>query len=836
MDNALSSRIITLRYLLHGLLFALIIFIFVASNLAAAQPPAGYGANRMADHSCDPGDPQWTTVITWGHGGDFDPSRGETLDDARKALPKTGNVLLGILGGEYTNVDLPWVGGGRDQVTICGLSTVRPVLHANNDQIAFQDIEHGTVRHLEIANGGVVMSNPRWAGFTLQGVFIYGRQENCVKSGTVDEQWLAARGLTQATATLIDVELTRCGSYNTRHNLYLSTRRLAINAVRVSSYGAHESQAFKSIAEKIAISDSYFGTVTDWSTPALGPWSSSLVDIASCAEITIANTYFKATEDWHYRGTQQALFLRARRQILGCDQPLYDSPQFNDPLFWAEVTEHPLTDPYNPATFKTYIAENVFEFVDFDGRRPNAGVRDDGTYPRQALYQFSNCSEFLSVPVEWVERSVIFSANNDWLGYQPHERYKVAVQDCASETSDPLARLPTPARHHVSLGGEDGAPITLPDWFQLPDNGSISEPVPPPVTPPPPSPPPPLPPTENQPPQADAGGPYILQAGTSLQLDGSASSDPDGDPLTYGWDFNDDGEIDASGSTPLFQAPTTNTTATIGIHLWVTDPDGATASDTALVTIEGDGGTPPGDSDVHLLFSTQAASPVPGVAAPYDDADIYRASDNGIARALSAIHDLGLPARAKIDGLHYREDSDLCISLQNKIALGGLGVIEDEDIICYQAGAWQSYFDGSDHGLDASKRQDIDAFALHNGMLYFSTRGRGIISGVAGPYDDADVYRWDGNSFARIFDASAHGLLRHADIDGLAVANAQTLYFSLARNDIYQGGTLVPGLDAVSDESVVSFNNGLWQLYFDGNAAGLNDSNGQDIDALSILP
>lgn len=42
-------------------------------------------------------------------------------------------------------------------------------------------------------------------------------------------------------------------------------------------------------------------------------------------------------------------------------------------------------------------------------------------------------------------------------------------------------------------------------------------------------------PCDNQPPTADAGGPYVVDEGSAVQLDGTGSNDPDGNPLTYGW-------------------------------------------------------------------------------------------------------------------------------------------------------------------------------------------------------------------------------------------------------------------------------------------------------------
>lgn len=86
-----------------------------------------------------------------------------------------------------------------------------------------------------------------------------------------------------------------------------------------------------------------------------------------------------------------------------------------------------------------------------------------------------------------------------------------------------------------------------------------------------------------QPPLADANGPYDVDEGSSIQLDGSGSYSPDLDPITFSWSptaFATGSSLtDAGTSTPTFHA------ADDGAHvvtLTASDDDGADADDTTV--------------------------------------------------------------------------------------------------------------------------------------------------------------------------------------------------------------------------------------------------------------
>ena len=91
---------------------------------------------------------------------------------------------------------------------------------------------------------------------------------------------------------------------------------------------------------------------------------------------------------------------------------------------------------------------------------------------------------------------------------------------------------------------------------------------------------PPPPPPSNEPPVSDAGDPYSGTVNQPVQFDGSGSSDPDGNIVSYEWDFGD-GHT-GTGSMPEH---TFTKADTFIVSLTVTDNDGAFTKQMTMATI-----------------------------------------------------------------------------------------------------------------------------------------------------------------------------------------------------------------------------------------------------------
>lgn len=229
-----------------------------------------------------------------------------------------------------------------------------------------------------------------------------------------------------------------------------------------------------------------------------------------------------------------------------------------------------------------------------------------------------------------------------------------------------------------------------------------------------------------------------------------------------------------------------------------------------------------------LYFSTVGTNAIPGVAGPFDNANIYTWNGTAFGQAFDASI-AGLLANADVDGFAIVDANRFYMSFLVDTTVPGLGTVQDEDVVYYDNGVWSVFFDGTAQGFTTAG-QDVDAIDVVNGVLYFSVAGNSTIPGVAGPYDDADIYAWDAgtNTFSRVFDASVVGLPGNADIDGLVYVGVNNFYLSFNATD-----TILLGIGAIQDEDVVYNNNGNWSVYFDGTALGLT-AGGHDLDAFDL--
>ncbi len=88
--------------------------------------------------------------------------------------------------------------------------------------------------------------------------------------------------------------------------------------------------------------------------------------------------------------------------------------------------------------------------------------------------------------------------------------------------------------------------------------------------------------TLNRAPTVSAGGPYSVDEGSSVTLT-ATGSDPDGDPLTYAWDLDNNGTFETAGQTASYAALDGPATKTVAVR--ATDPLGASSTSTATVNI-----------------------------------------------------------------------------------------------------------------------------------------------------------------------------------------------------------------------------------------------------------
>jgi PKD repeat protein len=124
---------------------------------------------------------------------------------------------------------------------------------------------------------------------------------------------------------------------------------------------------------------------------------------------------------------------------------------------------------------------------------------------------------------------------------------------------------------------------------------------------------------ENHPPVARAEAETTAEAGALIAFDGTKSTDPDGDELTYAWDFGDDETTDGAEVSHIY-----NGGGVFSVSLTVTDPLGLSDTATLQITIT-DNAAPVAVIDAptsaaigaNVRFDGTASSDSDGIIATY---------------------------------------------------------------------------------------------------------------------------------------------------------------------------------------------------------------------------
>lgn len=196
----------------------------------------------------------------------------------------------------------------------------------------------------------------------------------------------------------------------------------------------------------------------------------------------------------------------------------------------------------------------------------------------------------------------------------------------------------------------------------------------------------------------------------------------------------------------------------------------------------------------------------------------------------------------ELDAFYIVDSNTILFSLAAAAPVGGLGTVEDADIVQFDgtlgpatAGTFSLFLDGSTVGLDTSG-EDIDAIdLLPDGRVLVSTVGSaGVVTGARD--EDLLAFTPASAAWAMYFDGSDVELATNSgeDVDGVDVADSGSIYLTT------RGPFSVTGVSGDDEDVFVCAPTSLGDvtsctysptLYFDGSTWGLAEN---DVDALNL--
>jgi hypothetical protein len=173
--------------------------------------------------------------------------------------------------------------------------------------------------------------------------------------------------------------------------------------------------------------------------------------------------------------------------------------------------------------------------------------------------------------------------------------------------------------------------------------------------------------------------------------------------------------------------------------------------------------------------------------------------------------------------------------------VGTVTGVDDEDILSFNGSSFAMFFDGSDVGLSGL---DVDAFFLLDADSLLLSFDLAATIGSLGLVDDSDIVRFDASTlgsttagtFSLYFDASDVGLTTGGeDVDAIEILSNGNLVVSTVDTFAVTGASGEDeDLIAFTPTSLGSVTSGTWALYFDGSDVGLSTSGSEDLDAAGV--